>query len=521
MSNSRMTLIVKNSFFGIVSKISSLVLGFVSRTVFIYFLGMTYLGVSGLYTEILQMLSLTELGFGSALIFALYKPVAENDEHTIRKLLDFYKTTYRIIALIISVAGILFVPFIQYIVKGVDNLTLFELRLFFVIYLINTVANYFVSYKYSYINALQKNYIVTNIDMIVHLTTIVVQIIVMAITKSFLAYLMTQTILLVSSKIIISVYLNKKYPILVQKNNEKLTKQEKAPIYKDVRGLVMHQFSSIAIHSTDNIIISSLSGLGVVAVGLISNYNLVMTSVLGFVAIVFSSVISSFGNIVASSNSENYRRSFLDLNFINFWMYGFCAIAFFILLPPFITLWLGKEFLIDKSCFFIIVLNSYLVGQSTIYNNARIAKGHFSKDKYLALLQAVINLVISIIGALYLGLIGVYIGTIVSRLVYVLCRPLLTYRFLFEKSSIEYYKQFIKFLGALCFAGTLTYICTYFILKNVTVTLFVFAMCIVAVLPNAIFLLLFFRTEEFKNILIRIKTFRKIKLRKSIEKEKK
>lgn len=507
MNNGRTVFIAKNSFFGIISKISSLVLGFASRTIFIYYLGMKYLGVSGLYAEILQMLSFAELGFGSALIFAMYKPVADDDEEKILKLLRFYKTTYRIIALIITVAGIAFVPFLQYIVKGVDGFTLLQLRLYFVIYLINTVANYFVSYKYSYVNALQKNYIVTNIDTVVHLITISAQIAVIVITKNFLAYLLTQTTLLVLSKAFIAKYLNKKYPILAKKTESKLTKQERSPIYKDVRGLVMHQFSSIAIHSTDNIIISSFSGLGVVAVGLISNYNLIMTSVLGFVTIIFSSVTSSFGNLVASSSVENYRRSFLDLNFVNFWLYGFCSIAFFTLIPPFITLWLGNEFVIDIFCFLLIVINSYMVGQSTIYNNARIAKGNFSKDKYLALTQAIVNLVVSIIGAMWLGLIGVYIGTIVSRLVYVCFRPYLTYKFLFQRSCAEYYKKLVIYFASTGLVGAVTFFVTSLVLAKVTVLSFTIATCIVAILPNLMFLLLFFKSEEFKNVFMRLKNF--------------
>jgi len=514
MGNSRTEYIAKNSLFGLVNKALTLVLGFISRSVFIYFIDITYLGVNGLYSEILQMLSLVELGFGSALIFALYKPVADNDQEKTVKLLDFYKKTYRIIALIMTVIGISFVPFLQYIVKGADNLTIGQLRLYFIIFLINTVAEYFVSYKYSYLNALQKNYISTNINSVVHTIMVVSQIIIIVVAKNFLAYLLTHTVILLISKIFISVYLNKKFPILAQKATQKFTRQEKAPIYKDISGLVMHQFSSIAVHSTDNIIISSLSGMGVVAVGLISNYNLLMHSVLGIVAIMFTGVISSFGNLVASSSSENYRRSFLDVNFINFWIYGFCSIAFFILVPPFITLWLGEEFVIDTSCFFLMVLNAYLVGQSSIYNNARIAKGNFSKDKYLALLQALVNLAVSIVGAIYLGLIGVYIGTIASRLIYVFFRPILTYRFLFEKSCVDYFKRFIKYLAVVLAVGAITFASTMLILKEITIVTFIIAALIVAVLPNAIFFLLFMRSEEFKNVLVRLKNFVNLKLKK-------
>ena len=498
---------IKNISWGWISKIISLVLSFASRTVFIYFLGKTYLGVSGLYTEILNMLSFAELGFGTALTFAMYKPVADADEEKTLKLLSFYKKIYRIIALLVAGIGVLLIPVLQYIVKGADELTLFQLRLFFVIYLANTVVNYFVSYKYSYVNALQKNYIITNFDAIVNFFVVVLQMIAIAITKSFLAYLLVNFLVLIVSRIAISIYLNKKFPILKADNKLYLTKEEKAPIYKDVKGLVIHQFSSVAVHSTDNIIISSLSGLGVVAVGLISNYNMIINAVLGFVVIIFGSVTSSFGNLVASSTIENYEKAFKDMNFINFWIYGFCSIAFFVLIPPFITLWLGVDFLIDEICFLLIIINCYLLGQSTIYNNARIAKGDFSKDKWISLAQAIVNLVISIIGAMLWGLLGVYIGTVVSRLVTVIFKPMKTYRLMFEKNCVHYYKYLTIYFVITAISGCLTYFVVGFILKNVTILSFMLATLVVAILPNIIFFLCFFKTKEFQSLKKRILSF--------------
>lgn len=509
---------VKNLSWGWISKILGLVLSFVSRTIFIQFLGKTYLGVNGLYSEILSMLSFAELGFGTALNFAMYKPVAENDQEKVSKLLTFYRKIYSIIALMIATLGIILIPFLQYIVKGADQLTLFDLRLFFVIYLGNTIVTYFVSFKYSYVNALQKNYIVTNFDAIVNFVVVTIQTVVIICTRNFLAYLITHFLLISLSKLLISIYLNKRYPILKQKPTTELTKEEKKPIYRDVKGLIIHQFSSVAVHSTDNIIISSLTGLGVVAVGLISNYNLIINAVLGFVTIIFSSVTSGFGNVVASSSVENYHKAFKDMNFINFWIYGFCSIAFFVLVPPFITLWIGEEFLIDKMCFLLIVINCYLLGQSTVYNNARIAIGNFDKDKWISLTQAIINLVVSVICAKLFGLIGVYIGTILSRLWIVFLRPMKTYKLMFGTSSMEYYKKMMIYAFVVAMSGYSTYLITNLILKNVNILTFVVATIIVAVIPNVIFFAVFSRTMEFKNLKSRILSLmrRRTKNEKSI-----
>ena len=213
---SRTTNAIKNTGCGLLGKLANLILAFLSRTIFIYFLGSTYLGVNGLYSEILSLLSFAELGFGSAMTFAMYKPVADKDTEKIKRLLGFYKTVYRIVAVIITVAGLCLIPFLQYIVKGAEWLNVTELRLYFLIFLANTVVGYFVTYKFAYLNALQKNYINTNIDTIVNTVSYCAQMVVILVFKDFLLYLLVNSFVLVVSRFIIIVYLNKKYPILWQ-----------------------------------------------------------------------------------------------------------------------------------------------------------------------------------------------------------------------------------------------------------------------------------------------------------------
>lgn len=504
---SRTKNVIKNTKFGIISKIISMSLSFVSRTIFIYYLGSVYLGVGGLFSDILQVLSFAELGFGNALILAMYKPVADNDVDRIEKLLNFYKKVYRIIALIIATGGAILIPFLPYIIKGADGFTINEIRTYYVLYLFNTVISYFVIYKFSYINALQKNYIQTNIELIRYIVTASVQIIMIIVFRSFLVYLLVESALWLISRIVISIYLNRRFPILKSNSKTTLSKEEQKPIFKDVRGLALHQFSSIAVHSTDSIIISTFTGAGVIAVGLISNYDILINAVLGFVLIIFNSVTSSFGNLVATSTTEDYRKTFLTANFINFWIYGFCSIAFFVLIPPFISLWIGKEYIIDTTSFLLIIVNCYLQGQSTIYNNARIGKGNFNKDKWLAVIQALTNLIVSVIFANSLGLIGVYIGTVASRLTYVIFRPLSTYKFLFGKSSKEYYVKLISYFLIVSLAGYFTWLLSYNLLQEVTIIKFIICACIVAIVPNLLFFLTFFRSREFKDIKNRIKNY--------------
>lgn len=488
---------IKNAFFGILSKIINLIFAFASRTIFIYVLGNTYLGVNGLYSEILNLLSFAELGFGTAMTFSMYKPVANDNKKKVVQLLNFYKRIYTIIAFAIAGLGLFLTPFLGNIVKGADWLSNSELIVFFLIYLFNTFIGYFVTYKFTYLNALQKNYIQTNIDTVVTAISYISQIIVIIAFKSFLGYLLINSAILLISRLFIIFYLDEKYPILCQRTKISLAKKEKKNIYKEVKGLAVHQFASVAVHSTDNILISTLTKQGVTAVGLISNYNMIMNSVLGFVTTLFSSVTSGFGNLVASSTTENFRKVFKEINFANFWIYGFCSIAFWNLIPPFITLWIGADKVVDNVAFTLIIINCYLQGQSTAYNNARIAKGNFNKDKGWAIAQAVTNLVVSVVAAKAYGLVGIYIGTVVSRLVYVVFRPFSTYKFLFHESSIEYYKTLIIYLLETIIAAILTKICITNFIHKTTLLTFVYMTLMVAMIPNVIFLFLNFRTVEF------------------------
>lgn len=495
----------KNVAFAMGSKLLTLLVNFISRTIFIYYLGNTCLGINGLFTEVLQVLSFAELGFGTALNFSMYKPVAEKDEQKIVKLLHYYKQVYRVVALIISVVGIALIPFLQYLVKSAEGVSISEIRLYYVFFLLNTVVGYFVSYKFSLVNAEQKNYITTNFEFVCNLVTITAQIVIVICFRNYLLYLITHTACLVVSRFVLSIYLNKKFPLLKEKCIEQLSKEEKKPIHTEVKGLIFHQFSSVAIHQTDNIIISSLTDMGVVAVGFISNYNMIINAVTGMLSVVFNAIVSGFGNLIATASSKEVKKVFDEANFVNFWLYGFVCIAFYILIPPFITLWIGEEYLIDQWSFLLIVLNCYLMGQSVVYNNVRVAYGNFNSDKWISMVQALINLVVSIVGAKLWGLMGVYIGTIVSRAFFVLFRPFKTYKMMFDKSVISYYKQLFGYGGIVIVAGLLTKIACNFCVVNGRIGQFIISMLWVCIIPNMVFLVAFGRTKVFNNVWARFK----------------
>lgn len=494
----------RNSIFGLVGKAASLIANFVSRTVFIYILGKYYLGINGLYTEILSFLSFAELGFGSAMTFALYGPVERGEDEKVRELMDFFKRAYRVIAFIILSFGLALTPFLQYIVNGAGSLSLFDLRLYFLIFLANTVTTYFVIYKYGYLNAMQMTYVTTNIETITSLACVVVQLIALVLTRSFLVYLLANTATLIVSRFVIAFYLNHRFPLLAEKPEKPLPRPDRVGIFNEVKGLAIHQFSSVAVHATDSIIISVVPTLGVAVVGAISNYNMIINAVSAVVVILFNSVVAGFGNLAVTSDQGRFKEVFNEANFANFWIYGFCTVCFTVLLTPFVRLWVGSDYVIDPVSLTLIILNFYLQGQSTIYNNARIAKGNFNMDKWWSLLQAIVNLVVSIFGAIYIGLVGVYVGTVLSRLVFVVSRPYSTYRFVFGESPVHYFKQLVIYLAATAAATGLCWVVCSFPLQTLSWGTFILATAVCLITPNVLFATLFRNVPEFRALKARV-----------------
>ena len=417
---------VKNIAFGYIGNLTSTVLGFVLRTVFIMRLDEHLLGVNGLYTGILTMLSLAELGIGTALNFSLYAPVANKEYEKIKSYMQYYKKAYRAIAILITAMGILLIPFLKYFIKNPGSYGMGELTVYYLIFLFNTVSTYFVSYKYSIVNAEQKNYVQTNILTITKLITIISQLTVLWLTSNFLLYLLTAAAVELLQKVYVSNYLDKCYPYLTEKNIVPLGQKERREIKEKTKALVCHKVGDVARLQTDSIIISSF--ISVALVGIVDNYLMVINSVSGFVNVIFNSVISSFGNLIATESKEKQYEMFRIYRFAANWIYGLSAIGFGLLLSPLIYLWLGEKWILQGAVITLLLIDYYFKGDRIVLSNFKTAAGVFEQDKWLALIQGAVNLVISIILVQSMGLAGVYIGTIVSGLIANITKPFIIYK---------------------------------------------------------------------------------------------
>ena len=489
---SRTSFAIKNVFYSYIGTFTTTILSFITRTIFIKLLGSNYLGVNGLFTDVLGVLSFAELGFGTAMNFSLYKPVAENDREKIKSLIYLYKKAYYAIAIIITVLGLLLLPFLHFIVKDPGNIG--DIRIYFLVFLFNTVSSYFVSYKYSIINAEQKNYIYTNVNTLTIIVQNIIQIIVLLVFKNFLFYLITAAIVLILQKVIFNVYLNKKYPLLLEKNIQPLDEYDLISIKRNVKGLILHKFGDISIHQTDNIIVSSC--INIATTGIISNYNLIINTLQSFLNSIFNNVTSSFGNLVATTTKEKQLDTFMKYNFLNFWLFGFCSICILTLVQPFITLWIGGNNLIDILSLFLIVINFYLAGQRVAFLNFKTAYGIFYDDKFVVLQAALINLIISILLAQLIGLPGIYIGTVVSGLYQSIRRPKIAF-FRMTGVSVKYYFiVLIKYFTVVFITGFLLY--SMFSFLEITWLSFLMMIIVNCIVINLIFIIIFKNTNEFK-----------------------
>lgn len=487
----------KNIIFGYISNLVILLVNFIQKTVFIYVLGRTLSGVNGVYTDVLSVLSLTELGIGTALNYSLYKPVAERDIEKVKSYMRFYKKAYLTIAGVIAVLGLAISPFLKFILKNPGNLTVSELTLYYYLFLFNTVISYFVTYKYSLVNAEQKNYIQTNITTLTKLATATVQIAVLLLFRNFLFYLLAQSAVELLQKIFVTVYLNRMYPYLRDKDVKKLTAQETQVVATKTKALICHKVGDVARLQTDKIIISSFVSVDTAAV--VDNYVYIITYVGNFVNIIFDSVIAGFGNVVATESKEKQYLLFKVYRFFACWLFGFGAVGFFHLLTPFIgSVWLRDEsWTLPGITVTLLVMDFYLKGGRTVLLNFKIASGLFEQDRFLPLIQGAVNLVVSVVLVMKIGVTGVYVGTLVSGILANLIRPGIIYRVCFDRKAGAYFKDSVKYIGVILAVGAAITPLRHVVMGEITIFTFALMVVLITLLYNLVFLAVFHKAEEF------------------------
>lgn len=485
----------RNIIFGLGGSVITMLAHFVLRKVFISELDKALLGVETMYTDILTVLSLAELGIGTAVNYNLYGPVARGEREKVKSYMLLYKKAYRVIAVVIGTVGVLLVPFLPMILKDPGNITTGEMRLYYLIFLFNTVSTYFVAYKYSLTNAEQKNYIQTNVNTVTKLISYACQTVALLVLPNFLLYLLIQAGVELLQKIFVSWYLNRRYPILQEKHVEPLSVAEHDDVVNKVKALMLHRIGDMARLQTDTIIIGAF--VGTVQAGMMSNYKMFISSVTNYVNVVLNAVISSFGNLIATEGEERQFRLFQVYRFFAVWIYGFSAVGFFLLLTPLIVLFAGQDWVLPTSIITWYLIDYYFKGERIVLSNFKTAAGVFEQDKYLTLIQGVVNLVISLALVGKIGMAGVYVGTVISGLIANITKPVIIYRVCFHKTAENYFRDSLKYLAVIAAALAILVPLRGMMMPRVTIVGFGMMVVVITVVFNGIFLAAFGRSEEF------------------------
>lgn len=492
--NSRTINVIRNAIGGIGGQLFTSIFMFICRTYFIELLGATYLGINGLFSNILSMLSLAELGIGPAIVFSMYKPIANNDEVHVAKLMNFYKYAYRIVAIVVAVIGICLLPFLELLIKDAPDVE--NLKLIFILILSNTVISYFYAYKGSMLNADQKAYVTVIFRNIFAVVQNVAQIIVLIATGNFIAYLVTQMITTFLGNIVQAWYVDKKYPFLVKYKSEKIDRKERKDIMKRVRGMMMHKMGGFVLNSTDNLIISKF--VGVVAVGIYSNYLMIINLIKTVVFQISGSLSASIGNLIASESEEKSYTVFNSVLLVYFWMYSFCTVCFWVMFQPFIEWWIGSEYLLGGATLLLVLINFYFTGIQECVNTFTNATGLFWETRHKPVFECAINLIVSIVMAHKIGIAGVFLGTLASYICTFWINPILIFKKQFKRSSAVYFAKFFMYFAiTIVTALVLGDACNHIFDKVSLLTILIRAV-ICVVIPNILYLALFFKTKEFK-----------------------
>lgn len=506
MENSRTKKVALNAMSSVIQQIIVVLVGFVNRKIFLVTIGVAYLGVNGLFANILSLLAMSELGVGTAIIYNLYKPLAEGKEDEVCKLMNFYKQAYRFIAVTIVAIGAVICVFLKVFINITDSgFTLKELRIIFLLYLLQTASTYLFSYKRSLFFADQKAYITTYIDTGFKIFISIATAVIMVVTKNFYLYLILMIILNLTNNVAISFYADKKYPYI--KRKLKLETEKVKKIFVNIKNIFIHKVASTAITSTDNILISKFVGIAVV--GLYSNYQLVIDSVANIMRRVLQSIQASVGNLLATEDTERAEEILYQATLVAHLIASFSSVALSCLVQDFIILVFGQEYTLEFNVVFISILSFMLVlMKEPLYQFVSVS-GLFKEDRTNAIIGMTLNLGISLILVIKIGLAGVFLGTVISSIITFALKINFFYSKFLQKSPMKYHIIIIGYMLITFVEIVITnWLCGLLRINNIYIN-FVFKMGICVLVPNIINIGLLWRQKDLQNLIQRGKVFLK------------
>lgn len=500
---------ILNTVTSVVGQFLKLILQFVTRTVFIYTLGKAYLGINGLFSDILSMLSLTELGFDTAINFQLYKPLAEKDDKRVRILMKFYKQAYRVIGFVILGLGICLIPTLPFLIRDYDSLASLGINatLIFLLYLMQNVSTYlFFAYRSAVVKADQKKYLLDIADYAVTLAGNIAQILILIFLRDFVIYTAVLIVFFILKNLVEATIATHYYPQFFTKEEESLSREEVRGLFKDCGALFVYKVNGVVLKATDNIVLSTFMGLAIV--GLYSNYLLFYTTIKSLMNQIYTAIKASTGNLFATSSMDKKYQFFCVMNYLTIILYGTAAVGVSVCGDELIRTWISDEYVIAQPFAILIGIEILFYGIQTNLGQIRNVTGVFRQMWYRPLIGIIINIVISVWMVQVCGIYGVILGTIsASLLSNFIVDPSVIYKYGFKnyRHVSEYYKVNCLYFAILIFVGVLDFfLCRVFYTGHGWLSVLLHIM-IVAVSVPGIFVIVCWRTEECKYMINLVK----------------
>lgn len=496
----------KNIKFSLINYILVNVLKFLVRMAFVYSLSIEYLGINGLFTNILSMLSLAELGIGPAIVYSLYKPLAVKNKEIIKSIMNLFKQVYIFVGFIILILGLILYPWLDFFIKGNSNIE--DLGYFYLIFVMNTSISYFWSYKRNLLIADQKQYVVNIYQTVVQIVIALLQIIILILIPSYWGFVILMLLGTIVENIYIAKRTDRDYPYL----NEKalpLEKRIKETIIKNTKAMILHKIGGMVVFSSANIVLSKFVGL--VAVGLYSNYFMVIAAMNTFASKFFEAITASIGNMVIIEEEKEKLKVFKIIEFVTAFQASLISIGLYVLFNTFIQLWLSEKYLFDKPIVIGIIVSFYLMYMRKAILMFRDACGLFWYDRYKPVAEAIINLSVSVYLAYQYGTIGVICGGIISTLLTCFwVEPYILFKYGIKYSLRKYYMDYFCYTLVTIFGALIMeYLCKQMFYK-ISLINFILEIVMIVIFTTIIWKIVFKNKDEC--IYIYNKINQKIKL---------
>jgi len=485
---------------GVAGNVVVLLLAFVQRMIFIRCLSEEYLGLNSLFPNILSVLSIAETGIGSAMVYSMYKPVAQGDREHMLRLMNLNRRLYQWAAAVVTVLGLLLLPFLNTFVEAGTEIP--HLRLIFLLYLFNSVSTYFLDYKNSILLAYQRAYYRLAVSYACNAIQQVLQSFILIATRNFILFLSIQLLSQLAVNIIVSRKVDQDYPYL-KLGKELPDRAECREIARNVGAMCIHTTSGTIKYCTDNILISIFVGL--TKVGLFSNYQLIYTAAKALLEKIYVGFDASIGNLGATESGEKVYGVFKNLDFFVFLLYGYATVGLFVMCSPLIELTFGEKYLLPFSVSCLLAADFYLSGVRQIMLEFRTALGLFWRDRSKSVAESVVNLTLSLLLAGRYGIVGVLLGTVISTLtVCVWVEPYIFLRYGikdgWKRKLRSYFGDYIIRAFSVIVAGGLSYVACQSIAGG-GIGWFLVKCCICTAIYAAVVLVLFSRRNEFQYLL--------------------